>query len=424
MSAAAQVPAAAPRRGLIAGLGEWLIRMSGTTTLENPANWFVEWATGGATYTGKAVNRVTALQCSAVYGSVRILATSIASLPVEVYERTGDGPLRVPDHPVQRLLERPNEVVSDYGFREMLVERLLLDGNSYAAIFRRGDFRPAELLTLDRENIVRVEARNGRLAYWVQIPLSDGAYRTEVVDQDFMMHVPWLGFTGTCSPSPIQHAARQAIGLALGLEEHQARYVGSGGRPTGALEIPNGVGEETAKRIKADWKSEYGTLSQAGKTALLWGGAKYHPISFTQQDAEILASRRMQVAEIARIYGVPLYMLHETEKSTSWGSGLEEQSTSFVRYTLRPLVRRIAAEWDRKLFREDERDRLFTVINLDELLRGTAKDRALFYESMVQKSAIMTPNEARRREGLPPKDGEDELRQPTGAPVQEVRNVD
>lgn len=413
---------AAQRRGALPAIARWLVKMSGSS-LENPANWFIEWATGGATYTGKAVNRTTAMQCSTVYGCVRILATSIAHLPIEVREQTPDGSVIVPDHPVQQLLEQPNQVVTDFQFKEMLVERLLLDGNARAAIFRRGDFRPVEMLTLDREHIARTEARGGRLIYHVRVPVGEGQFRHEVVDQDFMQHVAGPGFDGKESPSPIQWAAKQAIGLALGLEEHQARYVGSGGRPSGALEIPQGIGEETANRIKEDWTSQHGTLSQAGKTALLWGGSKYHPISFSSVDAEILASRRMQVAEIARVYGVPLHLLFETERSTSWGSGLEEQSASFVRYTLRPLARRIEAEWDRKLFRDEERARLSVRFNFDELLRGTARDRALFLESMVQKSAIMLPNEARRMEGLPPLPGGDELRQPTGAPTQEVINV-
>lgn len=415
----AAAPAARP--GLLERAGQFLIRMSGATSgLENPSPWFVEWATGGRTYTGKAVNRVTAMQCTAVYGCVRIIASTLASLPKIVQEKTASGWRTVEDHPVAELLRAPNDATSKYVFGEMRMERLLLDGNAYAAIFRLGNFRPVELVVLDRENVQRPRRIDGRLKYPISWSNPDDAREThfELVDQDFMLHTPNLGFDGRCSPSPISHAARQAVGLALGLEEHQGRYVGSGGRPTGALEIPQGVSPESAAQLKQDWKSEYGSLSQAGKTALLYGGAKYHPISFTQQDAEILASRRMQVAEIARIYGVPLHLLFETEKVTSWGSGLEEQSRAFLRYTLRAHIRRDEAELSRKLLRTDEQRRLMVHYDAEDLLRGTAKDMAEFYETMVQKAAIMTPDEARAREGMPPIEGGDRLRQPTGAPAQ------
>ncbi len=411
----------APRPGLLERAGQFLIRMSGATSgLESPAPWFVEWATGGRSYTGKAVNRVTAMQCTAVYGCVRIIASTLASLPVQVREKTPRGSRILEDHPVTNLLGTPNPATSNYTFHEMRFERLLLDGNAYGAIFRLGNFRPVELIVMDRENVQRPRRIDGRLKYPIVWSNPDDARETtmEIVDQDFVLHTPNLGFDGRCSPSPITHAARQAVGLALGLEEHQARYVGSGGRPTGALEIPQGVSPEAAQAIKDDWRSEYGTLSQAGKTALLYGGAKYHPISFTQQDAEILASRRMQVAEIARIYGVPLHLLFETEKVTSWGSGLEEQSRAFLRYTLRSHIRRDEAELSRKLLRNDERETMAVRYDADDLLRGTAKDMADFYEGMVQKAAIMTPNEARDREGMPPLEGGDQLRQPTGAPAQ------
>lgn len=375
---------------------------------------------GDASGAGVHVTERSAMQLTAVYASIRILSSVVAGLDMKVCEIGPNGfPKAVNDHGLNSFLGFPNEAHGAFTWREMLGNKMHSQGDGICFLNRDSGMKPRNSFVLDRQNISDVRLRNGRLEYLLTPDPHAEMPHHQWFDQDSILHVPGPGFDGLRTPSPITHFARETLGLALATQRFQKQSMEQGGKPSGALEIPDGVSDEAAQRFADDFDSKFMGTANAGKTVKLWGGAKFTPISFSSVDAEILATRRFEIAEISRIYGVPLHMLSETEKATSWGSGLQEQSIGFVRFVLMPIINRIESEFTRKLFKESERGKLFVRAQTQELQRGTPDQQAKTLDTLVQKAALKTPNEGRAELGLPPVEGGDQLRSPTGAPKQE-----
>lgn len=373
----------------------------------------------GTSSASVTVNETTAMRLSVAMACVRLLSSVQASLDLKVERRDGVTWVPEPDHPVQRFLDSPNAMYSAYMFLEMLAWRLHTDGDGLAVLRRSGSMRPAEALIIDRSHVSRVfRGSDRRLKYQLVYPDATGSIRNEVLDQDFILHVPGPGFDGLLSPSPIRHYAREALGLALAAQTHQSKMFANGARPSGTIEFPEGVSDEAVQATKENWQAAYAGLENVGKVAPLYSGAKFNPITFSSADSELLASRQFSVEDVARVWGVPLHMIGANQKSTSWGQGIQEQTIGFIRYVLGPHIARVEHEFGRKLFRDDERARYRVRVDSSSLMRGTPAEHANMLEVLVQKAAIITPNEARARLGEQPIDGGDELRQPSGAPVQ------
>jgi HK97 family phage portal protein len=374
------------------------------TSLSNPAEWLVDWMTGGTSYAGPPVNELTALRATTVFRCISIIANTIASLPFGVYKATDAGREPAPQHPLQRILhDQPNRITSSYTFRQIIVGGLLTNGNGFAVIGRNNAGRILDLLQLPALD-VDVERKGGpngnfRLDYHPTI----GGERF-YVPQDSMIHIPGFGFDGVRGISPIAAVGKQSIGLALALEEFQGRFTQASARGSGVVEVDKALSETGLKNLRTAFEKLYSGVEKAGKTVFLDKGQTWKSMQIDPNDAQTLETRRYQVSDIARIFGVPLHLLGETEKATSWGSGIEQQTIAFVEYVLRPWLVSIEQEFNRKLFRAP----YFCKFNLDGLLRGDSKTRAEVLTKSVN-NALMTPNEARRTEDRPPKEGGDRL---------------
>ncbi len=359
--------------------------------------------TGTASYAGPAVNERTAMSVGAVYACVRLIAGAIASLPLPVYERTADGRKRV-DHEFWWLLnEQPNATMSAAVFWEYLIQSILLSGDAFAIIRhpRESDPRITGFEPVHPARI-QVQRSEGRLKYTV----FDDNGSTKGFDQDDILHVPGIGFDGLRSMSPIRHAGKQAVGLALAAEEHSARVFSNGARPDIAIEVPGALKEEQIELLRNTWDDRFGGASKSHRPAVLTGGVKVHEISMNAEDAALIATRQFQVIDIARLYGVPPFMIAETEKTTSWGSGVEHMGIGFVKYTLRPHLARIEQELRRKLFRE-KNEKYFAEFNVDGLMEGDSKAQAEYFGKALGGPGAqgwMTVNEVRRLKNMPPLD--------------------
>lgn len=377
-----------------------------TTTLANPAQWFLD-AFTEPTDSGIPISPETAMRQSAVYRCVDVLSKTISGLPVGVVEVDGDKRTPRPDNRVNILLhESPNDMQTPVLFKQGIMVNALLRGNFYASI---GRTRGNELLDLNPINPTSVtnERINGRIKH--RVSLAGGGQ--EIIDSSDMLHVPGLGFDGLNGLSVITFAARQAIGLSLAAEKHGAHMFKNGARLSGFLRTDKKLDDPIAvERLKTQWQSQYGGVNNAGKTPVLEDGLNWEAVSMSAEDAQFLETRRFQIADIARFFGVPLHMLFETEKSTSWGSGLEQFTLGFIIFTLQPWIVRIEQELQRKLLRGSmgQRKPLQIKFNLDSLLRGDSAARAAFYASGIQH-AWLKPNEARAKEDLPPVEGGDQL---------------
>ena len=310
----------------------------------------------GRTTSGKPVNERTAMQTTAVYACVRILAEAVASLPLHVYEYQDDGGKKlVHDHPLYYLLhDEPNPEMTSFVFRETLMSHLLIWGNAYAQIIRDGAGRVLGLYPLlpdkmdvqrdDRGNIYYVYSRNSD-----ENPMFKeyGDIRLKAED---VLHIPGLGFDGLIGYSPIA-MAKNAVGMTLACEEYGASFFANGANPGGVLEHP-GVLKDPSK-VRESWNSVYRGVNNAHKIAVLEEGMKYQQIGIPPEEAQFLETRKFQINEIARLYRIPPHMVGDLDKSSF--SNIEQQSLEFVKYTLDPWVIRWEQSLQRSLLLPGER---------------------------------------------------------------------
>ncbi len=223
-----------------------------------------------------------------------------------------------------------------------------------------------------------------------------------------ILHIPGMGYDGRVGLSRIQ-VAKQAIGVGMAAEEYAGRFFGSGTHMSGILTTEGELTQPSAEALKARWKEKVGGLSKAHDIAVLDGGAKFQPISIPAKDAELLASRQYTTTEIARLFGLPPHAIGDVEKSTSWGTGIEQQKIGMVQFTLQPsYLTRVEQRLTKEVLLNPN---VYAEYTIEGLLRGDAAGRASFYEAMVRIRA-MNPNEVRGRENLEPYEGGDEFINP------------
>ena len=346
----------------------------------------------GGTTSGKAVNERTALQTSAVYACVRILAESVAGLPLHVYERTANGSKSTkPSHPLYRLLhDEPNREMTSFVFRETLMSHLLLWGNAYAQIIRDGRGFPIALYPLLPDRMAVDRNESGELVYTYQSDKGQVKLRRENI-----LHIPGLGFDGLIGYSPIA-MAKNAVGLALATEDYGATFFANGANPGGVLEHPGVIKPEQADRLRESWQSQFGGAN-AHKVAVLEEGLKFHQMSIPPEQAQFLETRKFQINEIARIFRVPPHMVGDLEKSSF--SNIEQQSLEFVKYTLDPWVVRWEQSLQQALILPSEKATIFIKFNLDGLLRGDYQSRMQGYSTGIQ-NGFMSVNDVRGLEDM------------------------
>ena len=356
----------------------------------------------GRTTSGKPVNERTAMQTTAVYACVRILAEAIASLPLHVYEYQDDGGKKlVHDHPLYYLLhDEPNPEMTSFVFRETLMSHLLIWGNAYAQIIRDGAGRVLGLYPLlpdkmdvqrdDRGNIYYVYSRNSD-----ENPMFKeyGDIRLKAED---VLHIPGLGFDGLIGYSPIA-MAKNAVGMTLACEEYGASFFANGANPGGVLEHP-GVLKDPSK-VRESWNSVYRGVNNAHKIAVLEEGMKYQQIGIPPEEAQFLETRKFQINEIARLYRIPPHMVGDLDKSSF--SNIEQQSLEFVKYTLDPWVIRWEQSLQRSLLLPGEKGKYFIKLNVDGLLRGDYQSRMNGY-AVGRQNGWFSANDIREMENMNP----------------------
>lgn len=356
----------------------------------------------GRTTSGKPVNERTAMQTTAVYACVRILAEAVASLPLHVYEYQDDGGKKlVHDHPLYYLLhDEPNPEMTSFVFRETLMSHLLIWGNAYAQIIRDGAGRVLGLYPLlpdkmdvqrdDRGNIYYVYSRNSD-----ENPMFKeyGDIRLKAED---VFHIPGLGFDGLIGYSPIA-MAKNAVGMTLACEEYGASFFANGANPGGVLEHP-GVLKDPSK-VRESWNSVYRGVNNAHKIAVLEEGMKYQQIGIPPEEAQFLETRKFQINEIARLYRIPPHMVGDLDKSSF--SNIEQQSLEFVKYTLDPWVIRWEQSLQRSLLLPGEKGKYFIKLNVDGLLRGDYQSRMNGY-AVGRQNGWFSANDIREMENMNP----------------------
>lgn len=363
----------------------------------------------GGTTSGKMVTERSAMQMTAVYSCVRILAEAVAGLPLHLYRYKKDGGKeKALLHPLYLLLhDEPNPEMSSFVFRETLMTHLLLWGNAYAQIIRNGKGEVIALYPLMPNKMTVDRNENGQL-YYQYNRSSDEASTMKgssvILKPTDVLHIPGLGFDGLVGYSPIA-MAKNAIGMAIACEEYGAKFFSNGAAPGGVLEHPGTI--KDPNRVRESWQSTFGGSGNSNKIAVLEEGLKYTPIGISPEQAQFLETRKFQINEIARIFRVPPHMVGDLEKSSF--SNIEQQSLEFVKYTLDPWVMRWEQSIQRSLLSVDEKKQYFVKFNLEGLLRGDYASRMNGYAT-ARQNGWMSANDIRELENLdriPVKEGGD-----------------
>ena len=346
----------------------------------------------GVSSSGKPVNERSAMQMTAVYACVRILAESIASLPLHLYEQNELGNKeKAKGHPLYFLVhDEPNSEMTSFIFRETLMTHLLLWGNAYAQVIRNGKGEVISLYPLMPNKMrVKRDAKTGAIVYEYLHDKGNVSLSSSEV-----LHIPGLGFDGLVGYSPIA-IAKNAIGMAMATEEYGAKFFANGAQPGGVLEHPGII--KDPERVRDSWSSTFGGSGNSNKIAVLEEGMKYTPIAISPDQAQFLETRKFQINEIARIFRVPPHMVGDLEKSSF--SNIEQQSLEFVKYTLDPWVMRWEQALNRTLIAKQDKARYFIGFNLDGLLRGDYESRMNGYAT-ARQNGWMSANDIRTLENL------------------------
>ncbi len=348
-----------------------------------------------ATDAGVSVTPSTSMGHAAVFACVRILAETVASLPLITYERLERGKRRAPRHPLYTVLhDRPNPMMTAFEFRETLMGHLALWGNAYTEVSYdgRGQVRELWPLRVDRMMQIR-QNEQGRREYVYQLP--GGAMA--VLPEERVWHLRGLG-DGTTGYSPVD-MMRQAIGLSIAAERFGASFFGRGANIGGVLTHPGALDEEAYARLKGSWEEAHSGLTNSHRVAVLEEGVSYQAIGIPPDQAQFLETRKFQVAEIARIFRIPPHMLADLERATF--SNIEHQSIEFVVHTIRPWLVRWEQSIAQNLMLEREREQFFAEFLVDGLLRGDIKSRYEAY-SIGRQNGWLSADDIRELENMNP----------------------
>jgi HK97 family phage portal protein len=371
-------------------------------TLTNPR--LSAWFGGGETSSGETVSVNTALQLEVVWACVRLVAGTVATLPVQTFRRDSEGRGTLArDHPLYTLLhDLPNSDMTSVVFWEAICACLLLWGNAYARIYRAFGGRISAIVPLQPDRITARRMTDGTLLYHY----SHAGVEFDVEEAD-MMHIKGFSTDGIVGLSPVSQA-RETIGLAQAAEKAASSMFRNGMRAPFAFVLPSYLDEVRRKRFEDEWLPKYTGAINSGKTPFLEGGWEIKQIGMNPADVQLLATRNFSIEQICRWFGVQPVMIGHMEKSTAWGSGLEQMNLWFLTYTLRPILKAIEQEVSRSLLTPVERISIYTEFNVDGLLRADSAGRAALLKVLAD-SGVRTRNELRALDNFPPLPGGDDL---------------
>lgn len=359
----------------------------------------------GRSKAGPFVSQTTAPQVSAFYRCVRIIAAACGAFPLHVYEPQTDDQGRTYGKLVQSVFDEllwgmPNPEHVPMVFWRLVFGHLASAGNAYIYVPSTGQL-PEEMWPLAPDRVVPLRNKAGEKVYMV-----DGRIAlTDFINGGEIIHVPGFGYDGLKGYNPIELAAN-ALGLAMAAEEYAAGVFSDGGVPGGTLQTDQKLSKTDADALRDRWEELHsvGAGGKSHRTAVLDSGMTYQEVSVTPETAQLLETRKFQVVEIARMMGVPPHLVGDVERSTSWGSGIEEQARGFVTFTLEDYYVPAEQTITHVFLAGTPR---YAKFNTGALLRGNLLERYQTYEIGI-RSRVLNPNDARVLEELAPYEGGDD----------------
>ncbi len=354
-----------------------------------------------STDAGVNVSEFTAMRSMAVWRCIHLLAGTVAQLPLHVWQGRSGDPNRTEIFPT--WVENPNPETTWMEFMETSMAHILLWGNAFWLPVRTNSGtniaqlwplppwtveaarRPSTTKGVPGVKIYNVNLGEG-------LTLRDGE----------CVHVPGLGYDGIRGLSPIAHC-RQGLGLGIAAEQYGARLFGSGSLMAGIVSTDQKMTPEQAETMKARWRDKVAGLQKSHEVIVMDSGMKWTPIGIPPDDAQFLQTRGFAVEEVCRLYGVPPHLAMYTEKTTTWGTGIAEQSLGFLRYTISQWLVRFEQRITKWLCEPGT----YVEFDTDKLLRADEYDRFATY-NLALRSGVLSRNEVRARENLSHVDGLDD----------------
>lgn len=349
----------------------------------------------GSTSAGVVVNERTALQIIDVYACVSLRCDSVSMLPTGAYQRSGVTRTELPKQPP--LAVQPDPEMEPGEYWAGMEASLLLRGNAYAAIVDRDRLGfPTSVKLLHPDDVRPRRDPNTKLIVY-ELANGDRLQRFD------MIHVRGLTMPGEITGMGPIECARRGLGATIATEDFGAKWFRDGAAPSSVLETEQDLDELAAKRNLARWVSTHGGRR---RPALLSGGLKWRPVTITPNDSQFLETKKYNTTQVARLFRIPPHMIGDLEKSTSWGSGIEEQGIGYVVYTIGPDLVRFEAAFTRQM-----RPPQYFKFNVGGLLRGNTKDRYAGY-AIGRQWGWLSVNDIRELEDRPPIEGGDTYLQP------------
>ena len=392
------------RRSLL-GVAGWALK-GADLTLTNPAGW--QMAGAGETWAKVKIGDTTQLQITTAWSAVRLIAETVGTLPLHLYRTTPKGRERAKDDPRYALVRwQPCDHLTAPEWKEAMVVSLATMGQAYNPVTRfESTNRVIEIQPVHKSRVQPEVQADGSLVYW----LTDRrGQRRKLTRRDVM---PVRGFGGVddiegYAPHRIHS---NSLALSIAMEKYASEFFGSGGRPQGILKTAAEFPGESRDQIRASFAKYLQASRAKGELPVLDSKTEYQPISTPNNEAQFIESRKLQIAEVARIYRVPLHMLMETDKASY--NNTEQANKHFLDYTLLAYLTRIESSLNSCLLEPGERAAgMYFEFDVNNLLRGDSTQRAQYYVQLRQAGAI-TQNEIRTKENLPLIDGADDLHVP------------
>jgi HK97 family phage portal protein len=349
-----------------------------------------------------SVSEAQAMRVGAVYACVGLIGGAIAAMPFHLYARGENGRTRLDDDLWWLFNESPHPGWPAASAWQHAAQSVLLKGDAFWEILRASRYSPRIVgFEPHHPDVVRVSRVEGRNRY----TLNPGTPKQRELDQDDVLHFPGIGFNGLRSMTPISAALGSTADLALAADGHTSAFFRGGARPDHAIVVPPTLKVDDKQRdlIRDTWSRQRDHYTSTGMPPVLVGGMEIKPLTVNAEDAQLLETRQQSVEDIARIMGVPPHMIGKTDASTSWGSGIEQMSIGFVRYTVARHLNVISQEINRKVW---PRSRIrYGEFNLDALLEGDSKTQAEYLAKALGgpgSQGWMTVNQVRQMKNMPP----------------------
>jgi HK97 family phage portal protein len=374
------------------------------------------------TFSGVAVTPELALACPAVRAPIRLISGAVSVFPMQLFRRTADdGRSPAADNLLYDLVHsRPNSWQTSAGFRRVMTERMLAYGNAYARIRNPG--APTALEPMHPNRVFPYRTSDGEVWYR-HIPQRGAQIDLSSAEVLHIRYGPARDDEGLEAQSVLV-VHRETVGLAMACTEYLSRFFANYATPKSALEVPSVLTRAAGEALRDSWEQKQAGLSNAHRIAILDGGMKLHALGMTNNDAQFLEIYKAVCSDIAeRIYGVPAHLSGSADKTSSWGTGVEQMNIGYVQHVLQPVIEEWEQSLDASLLSSSSRRRYFFEMNVDGLMRGDFKSRMEGYGLQVQWG-LVTPNEVRRMMNLAPLPGGDSRWQPLNmAPADKILDI-